>query len=110
MNNVINDSERDEENIAWHEQPSPAQCERQEEMTTHDFRKPPATTGMFRRIPFEKVNWPISCFLIGTFIISLTLVPAYVWHFGINWFQAALFFAMFCACGFSITLGYHRLF
>lgn len=64
---------------------------------------------MFSRIPFEKVNWPTSIFLIGTLILSLTAVPFYIWHFGIDWFQVVLFFIMFWACGFSITLGYHRL-
>ncbi|MEA3210705.1 MAG: hypothetical protein QOE70_3762 [Chthoniobacter sp.] len=65
---------------------------------------------MFSRIPFEKVNWITSSFLIGTLALSLTAVPAYIWHFGIDWFQIVLFLIMFAACGFSITLGYHRLF
>ena len=65
---------------------------------------------MFRRIPFDKVNWPTSSFLIGTFLLSLTLVPAYIWRFGLDWFQVALFLVMFFAVGFSITLGYHRLY
>ncbi len=65
---------------------------------------------MFSRIPFEKVNWITSSFLIGTFVLSLTAVPVYLWNFGIDWFQIALFFVMFAACGFSITLGYHRLY
>ena len=65
---------------------------------------------MFSRIPFNRVNWITSSFLIGTLFLTLTAVPAYIWHFGIDWFQVALFFVMFCACGFSITLGYHRLF
>lgn len=65
---------------------------------------------MFSRIPFEKVNWVTSSFLIGTFVLSLTAVPAYIWFFGLDWFQVVLFFVMFCACGFSITLGYHRLY
>jgi stearoyl-CoA desaturase (Delta-9 desaturase) len=42
--------------------------------------------------------------------LSITAVPLYLWFFGIDWFQIALFFAMLGACGFSITLGYHRLF
>jgi stearoyl-CoA desaturase (delta-9 desaturase) len=37
-------------------------------------------------------------------------VPLYLYHFGLDWFQVALFFAMLLACGFSITIGYHRLF
>jgi stearoyl-CoA desaturase (delta-9 desaturase) len=65
---------------------------------------------MFARIPFDKVNWLISSFLIGTLFLSLTAVPAYVFFFGVNLFQVVLFFVMFCACGFSITVGYHRLF
>ena len=65
---------------------------------------------MFSRIPFDRVNWPTSSFLIGTLFLSLTAVPAYIWFFWIDWFQIGLFFVMFCACGFSITLGYHRLF
>jgi stearoyl-CoA desaturase (delta-9 desaturase) len=65
---------------------------------------------MFSRIPFHKVNWLISGFLMGTLFLSLTAVPAYLWFFGLDWFQIALFFVMFFACGFSITLGYHRLF
>ena len=65
---------------------------------------------MFSRIPFNRVNWITSSFLIGTLLLTLTAVPAYLWRFGIDWFQVVLFFVMFCACGFSITLGYHRLF
>ena len=75
-----------------------------------DFRRPSLAARIFHRIPFHKVNWPTSSFLIGTFLMSLTLVPAYIWHFGIDWFQVGLFLVMFYACGFSITVGYHRLF
>jgi len=65
---------------------------------------------MFTRIPFDKVNWLISSFLIGTLFLSLTAVPAYLYFFGLDLFQIVLFVVMFCACGFSITVGYHRLF
>jgi stearoyl-CoA desaturase (delta-9 desaturase) len=65
---------------------------------------------MFKRIPFDKVHWTTSSFLISTLLLTLTAVPAYIWHFGVDWFQVALFFVMLCACGFSITLGYHRMF
>ncbi|MFZ0709591.1 MAG: fatty acid desaturase [Terrimicrobiaceae bacterium] len=75
-----------------------------------DLRRAGIAARWFRRIPFDQVNWPTSSFLIGTFLMSLTLVPAYVWFFGLEWFQVALFLAMFVAVGFSITLGYHRLF
>ncbi len=65
---------------------------------------------MFRNIPFARVNWITSSFLIGTFLIALTGVPLYIWKYGIDWFQILLFCVMFAATGFSITLGYHRLF
>ena len=65
---------------------------------------------MFSRFPFHRVNWLVSSFLISTLFLSLTVVPSYICFFGIDWFQVALFFAMFFACGFFITLGYHRLF
>src|SRR5207244_13447639 len=56
------------------------------------------------------LNWLTSSFLIGTLILTLSAVPLYLYHFGLDWFQVALFFAMLWACGFSITIGYHRLF
>src|SRR4030095_16586091 len=65
---------------------------------------------MFSRIPFDKVNWPTSSFLIGTLLLSVTAAPAYIWHFGLDLFQIVLFLVMLALCGFSITLGYHRLF
>ena len=55
---------------------------------------------MFKNIPFEKVNWITSSFLIGTLFLSLTAVPAYIWCFGIDWFQVVLFVIFFHACGF----------
>ncbi len=51
-----------------------------------------------------------SLFLVGTAVLTVTAVPAYIWAFGIDWFQMALFFGLFIATGLSITLGYHRLF
>jgi len=65
---------------------------------------------MIFRIPAHRINWKTSVFLIGTFILTLTAVPAYLWHYGLDWFQVTLFFAMFIFTGLSITLGYHRLF
>jgi stearoyl-CoA desaturase (delta-9 desaturase) len=65
---------------------------------------------MFSKIPFEKVNWQISSFLIGTLFLAVTAVPVYVWFFGLDAFQVGLFVLMFLATGFSITVGYHRLF
>ncbi|HYJ05214.1 MAG TPA: hypothetical protein VEX43_08770, partial [Chthoniobacterales bacterium] len=62
------------------------------------------------RLPRARINWTTSSFLIGTLALTLTAVPAYLWYFGLDWFQVALFFVMFAACGFSISIGYHRLF
>jgi stearoyl-CoA desaturase (delta-9 desaturase) len=62
------------------------------------------------RLPLDRINWITSSFLIGTLFLALTGVPLYLYHFGLDWFQAGLFFVMFFACGFSVSLGYHRLF
>ncbi len=61
-------------------------------------------------IPFERVNWTNSSFLIGTFVVTCTAVPVYLWFYGLDLFQVAMFFLFFIASGLSITLGYHRLF
>ena len=37
-------------------------------------------------------------------------MPLYLWHFGFDWFHFAVAAALLTATGFSITLGYHRLF
>lgn len=62
------------------------------------------------RIPFDRVNWITSSFLIGTALIALVGVPIYLWQVGIDWFQFALFFFYIVATMMSITVGYHRLF
>lgn len=79
-----------------------------------DFRPvhppPPASGRSLFRLPLARINWITSSFLIGTLALTLTVVPLYLYHFGLDWFQVALFFVMFFACGFSVSLGYHRLF
>jgi stearoyl-CoA desaturase (delta-9 desaturase) len=62
------------------------------------------------RIPTDRINWITSSFLIGTFVLTLTAVPLYLWYFGIDWFHFAIAAALLALTGFSITLGYHRLF
>jgi stearoyl-CoA desaturase (delta-9 desaturase) len=61
------------------------------------------------RIPFHRVNWPTSLFLMLTLLVAMTGVPWYLWRFGLDWFQAILFVGLFIASSMSITLGYHRL-
>jgi stearoyl-CoA desaturase (delta-9 desaturase) len=62
------------------------------------------------RLPSSRINWTNSAFLIGTFVVTLTGVPLYLWNFGVDWFQVTLFLFFFIGTGLSITLGYHRLF
>jgi stearoyl-CoA desaturase (delta-9 desaturase) len=75
---------------------------------SQETSRPP--TRLFFRLPLDRINWVTSSFLIGTLALTLTAVPLYLWRFGLDWFQVALFFAMLLVCGFSVTLGYHRLF
>ena len=70
----------------------------------------PKFASLIFRIPASRINWTTSSFLIGTVVLTLTAVPLYLWYFGIDWFQLAVFAVMLAATGFSITLGYHRLF
>lgn len=65
---------------------------------------------MFRNIPFGRVEWVTSSFLIATFLLTCTAVPAYLWHFGWDWFLFWMALFYYCAGGMSITVGYHRLF
>jgi stearoyl-CoA desaturase (Delta-9 desaturase) len=62
------------------------------------------------RLPASRINWTNSSFLIGTFVVTCTAVPLYLWNFGVDWFQISMFLFFFIATGLSITLGYHRLF
>jgi stearoyl-CoA desaturase (delta-9 desaturase) len=62
------------------------------------------------RFPFQRINWTTSSFLIGTFALAITAVPLYLWRFGVDWFQLAVFALSLAASALSITLGYHRLF
>jgi len=62
------------------------------------------------RIPFQRVNWVTSLFLIGTLLIALVGTPIYLWNYGIDAFQIGLFLFYVAATAMSITLGYHRLF
>lgn len=61
------------------------------------------------KLPY-KVRWENSIFLIATFLTTVTAVPVYLWHNGLDLFQALMFLFFFIATGLSITLGYHRLF
>ncbi len=62
------------------------------------------------RIPFDRVNWITSVFLIGTAVIALVGVPIYLIRVGIDAFQISLFAFYLVATMMSITMGYHRLF
>jgi stearoyl-CoA desaturase (delta-9 desaturase) len=59
---------------------------------------------------WKKVYLTNSAFLIGTFLTTVLGVPAYIWHYGLDWFQISLFLFFTASTGISITLGYHRLF
>jgi len=58
----------------------------------------------------NKIRWANSAFLITTFVTAITAVPWYLYTYGLSAFQFWLFFFFFISTGFSITLGYHRLF
>lgn len=65
---------------------------------------------MTSKIPFDRVNWETSSFLVATFFTAIIGTPLYIAYFGIDFFMIAMFVLYFFATGMSITLGYHRLF
>lgn len=65
---------------------------------------------MKNRFPLSQVNWVTSIFLVTTLLTALIGTPLYLYHFGIDWFQIAMFLFYVPATAMSITLGYHRLF
>ena len=65
---------------------------------------------MFKNIPFNRVEWVTSIFLISTAILTVTAVPWYFWTYGWDWFLFGVFLFFYLATGMSITVGYHRLF
>jgi len=70
----------------------------------------PAYTFPFMRNLWSQVRWQNFLFLSVTLLTTLTAVPLYIWHHGLDLFQVSLFFFFTIATGISITLGYHRLF
>lgn len=59
---------------------------------------------------WNNIRWTNSIFLIGTFVTTVTAVPLYIWHYGLDVFQISLFWFFLTSTALSITLGYHRLF
>ncbi|MBK1833826.1 acyl-CoA desaturase [Roseibacillus ishigakijimensis] len=65
---------------------------------------------MALNIPFHRVNWVNTLFLLIISLLAVVGAPLYLLAHGIDWVTAALFFFYVVATGMSITLGYHRLF
>jgi len=61
------------------------------------------------KLPY-KIHWANTLFLTSSFVTTLIAVPLYLWHYGLDFFQVALFLFFTFGTGMSITLGYHRLF
>jgi len=65
---------------------------------------------MAHRIPFRRVDWINTAFLVGIILFAILAVPVYLWNHGIDWFIGGMFVFLVLSTGLSITLGYHRLF
>ncbi len=65
---------------------------------------------MAHRIPFRRVDWINTVFLVGIILFAILAVPVYLWNHGIDWFIGGMFVFLVLSTGLSITLGYHRLF
>ena len=49
------------------------------------------------QIPWKLVRWPNSIFFIGTLLLTLTVVPVYIWQQGLDAFQIELFLFFWAA-------------
>jgi stearoyl-CoA desaturase (delta-9 desaturase) len=61
-------------------------------------------------LPKRKVRWLGLVFFIFLHVVGIVGTPLYIYHRGITAPELVLFFAYCAATGFSITMGYHRLF
>lgn len=62
------------------------------------------------KIPFSRVDWTNTVFLVVISLLAVVAAPIYLWNHGLDWFLGGLFLFYMMATGLSITLGYHRLF
>ncbi len=63
---------------------------------TQDFEHPP-------------INWIPAIVLLGTLLTAITVVPWYLWTYGVSTSVWVAFFVFMVWTGMSITAGYHRL-
>lgn len=65
---------------------------------------------MALRVPFKRVDWLNSAFLLVVSLLAVIAAPLYLWKHGFDGFLMGMFAFYAIATGMSITLGYHRLF
>jgi hypothetical protein len=54
------------------------------------------SSHILARIPWDRINWKTSIFLALINTMAITAVPMYLLHYGLDWFQAGLFFLLLC--------------
>jgi len=69
------------------------------------------TPRMTKKLPlFERIDWPVTLFLILTPLAALILIPIYMFHESVSWPLLLFTFLFAAATNLSITAGYHRLY
>ena len=63
-----------------------------------------------RRVSPSKINWVTTLFLLLTPLVGIVWGIAHIHASGVHLVEIAVFAFYVCATGFSITMGYHRLF
>jgi len=58
----------------------------------------------------KKKDWTNILFLSLTPVIGIFGTAAYVWRFGVRWWEPVLFLTFYLLVGLSVTAGYHRLY
>lgn len=62
------------------------------------------------RVPFHRVNWVNTSFLLVITALGVIAAPIFLYMHDLNWVMWSMFAFYMAATGLSITLGYHRLF
>jgi len=65
---------------------------------------------MKKEMNTQRLNWVSIIFLSLSSALVLICVPWYLWQNGFSWPLLLLTFVFYALTGFSITMGYHRLF
>lgn len=79
-------------------------------MVNNSLSTPESSGNKKLKNNLKKINWQGTIFLTLTPLLSLILVPLYIYKFGFHWGELAVLAIFYVIFNMSITCGYHRYF